>query len=225
MSRNIVRFVNFVFLTISCLLFLLLLTISVNAILSGDYTLKLNEDGFNYFQNFWKRYSILLKGFATSATIFIAGYNLSKYIDIAALESLSKIRSKFNESGKKDFHLFMMKDEYIKADKLKSETDYALAQKIIDSNPEARDNTFDSADVLDYLGIVELGYIMYRKGIIDMDEFHRQFGYRVEYLLENDVLVGHINANSQYYEDFIGIVTRLYEGGKIPLQLYNKIKS
>lgn len=226
MTRNIVRFVNIVFLAISCLLFLILLSISVNAVLSGDYTIRLDKDGFICFQNFWKQYSIILKGFATSATIFIAGYNLTKYIDIAALESLSNIRSKFNESGKKDFHLFMMKNEYERANKaMKPKTDYALAQEMKDSDLDAKNHSFTSADVLDYLGVVEWGYIMYRKGIIDMDEFHRQFGYRVEYLLENDVLVRHINDNSQYYEDFIGIVTKLYEDGKLSLQLYNKIKS
>lgn len=242
LMKSLINLLNKVFFVLSIVLFLILVIIAFQALTSGNYCLLLNEDGFKNFQDFWEDYSILLKGFASSATISIAGYNLTKYIDIAAIESLSNLRNRFNESGKRAFHVFMMKREYDmkkreypEANEYKK-TDFALADEIKKDgvsecsepcfNPcRCSGNTdFDSADVLDYLGTVELGYLMYRRRLITLDEFWNQFGYRLEYLLENQGVVDHINNNYLYYENMIQIINILHEKGKLVKELFDKIK-
>lgn len=207
--KKMIKILNTLFAVVTAFLLGLLLVIGLQAIVSGNYHLQFDIEGIQNFIHFWEEYDALLKVFAGVATIYIAGYNLSMYIDIAAIEALSNIRSRFNEKGKKDFHLFLMKEE----------SDYALALKLLEKEEckGQNDNTieFDSADILDYLGVIELGYIMYVRRIIDIDEFYNQFGYRVEYLLENKDIVKHILDSKEYYSDFISMVNELCQEGKI----------
>ena len=230
--RQFVNFLNKVFFALSAILFVILFSIALRACISNEYQLVWTETGFKFFQKFWSEYAVLLKSFATSATIFIAGYNLTKYIDIAAIESLSGLRNRFNEKGKKSLHLFLMRNEYEMTDvKDRHATDYMFAEQIkgrVYFNTGDTDNDacfkFNSADVLDYLGVIELGYIMYKRKLISLDDFWNQFGYRVEYLLENDAVVEHINHNFQYYDNMVDIIHVLHEKGKITRDLFEKIK-
>lgn len=234
--RWLVDFLNKVFFALSVILFVIILSIALRACVSNEYQLVWTEKGFKYFQQFWSEYSVLLKSFATSATVFIAGYNLTKYIDIAEIESLSSLRNRFNEQGKKNLHLFLMRTEYERADEKDRETtDYMFADQIknsvnfhaLSSESDTDNDTclkFNSADVLDYLGVIELGYIMYKRRLISLKDFWDQFGYRVEYLLENDAAVEHINHNFQYYDNMIDIIHVLHEKGKISRDLFEKIK-
>ena len=68
---------------------------------------------------------------------------------------------------------------------------------------------------MDYIGVIELGAIMLKKGIISFEEFYNQFGYRVEYILKNGELRNHIKGNMQYYEDFLYVVNELVKHGMI----------
>lgn len=234
--RGFINILNKVFFVLSLMLFVILSSIALRACISCEYRLVWTEEGFKFFQKFWSEYSILLKSFATSVTIFIAGYNLTKYIDIAEIEALSGLRNRFNEQGKKDFHLFLMKSEYERIDQKEcGTTDYMFAEQIKacvhfrspssfeDANKDACLN-FDSADVLDYLGVIELGYLMFKRRLINLEDFWNQFGYRVEYLLENEAVVEHINQNFQYYDNMINIIHLLHEKGKISRDLFEKIK-
>ena len=57
--------------------------------------------------------------------------------------------------------------------------------------------------ICDYLGTVELGAIMLRKGMISVDEFYNQFGYRIENIFRNSDICQHINNNYKYYKYLI----------------------
>ena len=58
-----------------------------------------------------------------------------------------------------------------------------------------------SIEELDYIGTIELGAIMHRKGIISDTELYNQFGYRVENIC-NSSLYEKINEDDSYYNDF-----------------------
>lgn len=76
--KRFVSVLNVIFGSISLVFLLTLIYICINAIVSLEYRLDLSIAGIETFQDFWKDYSFLLKGFGGSATIFIAGYNLTR---------------------------------------------------------------------------------------------------------------------------------------------------
>ena len=58
------------------------------------------------------------------------------------------------------------------------------------------------------MGTIELGILMVRNGLIDMDTFYSQFGYRIENIFEenSDVHTNvreEINNNKSYYKNLL----------------------
>jgi len=191
-----------------------LISIAIVALCSGEYTIDFTLRGVAYFFNFWESYRALISVLVGSITLCFAGYTLKQALDVATINSLTGLREKFNEQRKKSLHLFLMKDsEYPSDDK----SDCNLAERITsDSNAKGgMINTdvsldFNSADVLDYLGTIEMGNIMLKRGMISLKEFYNQFGYRLEYLLENPVISRHIYEDAkEYYNDLHEVIDRL----------------
>ena len=72
---------------------------------------------------------------------------------------------------------------------------------------------FSNAEFFDYIGTIELGAIMVRRGVISVDEFYNQFGYRVENIWANEGVKKHISNNKSYYKDLNFIIRRLVNKG------------
>lgn len=86
----------------------------------------------------------------------------------------------------------------------------------IDEKDESRitttkqDSLFDdNVELFDYLGTIELGAIMLKKGIIGYDEFYNQFGYRVENIMRCEKVKNHICDNCRYYRMLIYVMKRM----------------
>lgn len=191
-----------------------LIGIAVVALCSGEYAISFTIDGIDGFLEFWKPYSVLISVLAGSITLCFAGYTLKQALDVATINSLASLREKFNEPRKKSLHLFLMKDsEYPANDK----SDSNLAERmIVDSKVKGvKVNAdvlleFNSADVLDYLGTIEMGNVMLKRGMISLSEFYNQFGYRLECLLENPIIRGHIYEDAkEYYGDLHEVISSL----------------
>ena len=211
MSR-LVKMLTFVFGIITLLICLCLLYICIEIVLSRRYSLDISVAGITNFQDFWSQYAILLKGFAGCATIFIAGYNLNKYIEVTRIDALARFRSMLNDEGKKSLHWDIMNssDQQL-ASRVKRESVKKQLKHVGIPNKKS----YTSVDVLDYIGVIELGAIMLKKGIISFEEFYNQFGYRVEYILKNGELRNHIKGNMKYYEDFLYVVNEMVKHGMI----------
>lgn len=204
--KRFIFILNMIFGLLSLLLLLLLIYICVDAAICQGYRLDISQIGIDAFQDFWRQYSFLLKGFAGCATIFIAGYNLSQYINVALVESLAQLRARLDDEPKKRLHLDLMGygDSDLARDVMRES-----AIKSHKSSTPRTDVQYTSADVLDYLGTIELGAIMLRKGVISIEEFNQQFGYRVVNLLASEQILEHIKNNEESYKDLRYVVKEL----------------
>lgn len=111
-------------------------------------------------------------------SFFVAVVTLKKTIDIQTIDSLSKLRGLLNSDEKKKIH-----------------------QELITETDPANEL---SVEQLDYIGIIELGAIMYRKGVIGDEELYNQFGYRVENIVKSS-LYEKLQRDKSYYDDFFYI--------------------
>lgn len=210
--KFILRILNIAFCTSSVILLICLLGICFDAIFNEQWYLQLDTEGYKNFQDFWSDKTWLLKGFLSCATIWIASYTLNRSLNISTINSLCVLREKFSEEGKKNFHLFLMAHSAKKEDD--EEGDSYIAERMKNTSGITKYD-FNSADVFDYLGIVELGAIMLKRGDLTFKEFYNQFGYRVEYLWQVDEIRTHIEKHSQYYEDFIDLIDLFKSKGKL----------
>lgn len=127
--------------------------------------------------------SFLSETFIDNALAFlfpflIATITLKKTTDIQAVDSLARLRTMLNSDEKKKIHQDLI-------EKAKEEDELSVEQ-------------------LDYIGIIELGAIMHRKGIIDDKELYNQFGYRVENIMKSS-LHEKLSRDTSYYKDYFYI--------------------
>lgn len=183
-----------------------LLIIAIKALFCDGWHLWPVPEGFLNAIEFWRPYVPIVKLLGYSATLLLAGYNLSKYMDMQVIESLRTIRERFNDSDKNVLHesLLCMTDR---------------KPILPESNLQHHDDADDSQDakiehgltkgritnivIYDYLGTIELGAIMLRKGLVSVDDFYNQFGYRIENIFRNSDLCQHVNNNYKYYKYLI----------------------
>lgn len=86
-----------------------------------------------------------------------------------------------------------------------------LENEVSDEN---RRMPYSNVELFDYLGTIELGAIMLRKGLISLDEFDQQFGYRVRNCWNNRAICEHIQKHYEYYSDFKYAVEQLDRSNK-----------
>ena len=177
-----------------------LLIIAIKALFCDGWHLWPVPEGFLNAIEFWRPYVPIVKLLGYSATLLLAGYNLSKYMDMQVIESLRTIRGKFNDKEKNTLHEYLLctKDckPIIKRDRVGSDIGE-------DDSDEECNLNIKNTTIYDYLGTVELGAIMLRKGMIRVDEFYNQFGYRIENIFRNSEICQHINNNYKYYKYLI----------------------
>lgn len=210
--KSILNLLTLVFCAASIILLICLLGVCFDAVYNEQWRLQFNTEGFKNFQDFWQEQVSLLKGFLSCATVWIASYTLNRSLDVSTVNSLCVLREKFSEKGKKKFHLFLMANCAKKEQQKNTDSDIAKRMKETSGITQYE---FDSADVFDYLGVVELGAIMLKRGALTFTEFYNQFGYRVEYLWSVDEIRRHIENNSQYYKDFIDLIELFKSKGKL----------
>lgn len=152
------------------------------------------SEGFKNAIEFWQPYLPYIKLFIYSATLFVAGYNLSKYMDMMAIESLRTIRERLNEDNKNKLHeLLLCEKDQVSILKPSSSTEPDVNQK----------EEIKNITIYDYLGTIELGAIMLKKGMISIDVFYNQFGYRMENIFRNAEIAQSIQKDHKYYTNLI----------------------
>ena len=125
-------------------------------------------------------------------TLWIASYQLAKYIDVETINSLAQLREMLNSEEKKKIHTALFDPE----DK------EPILPELQSKNPD-RTMDFSNAEFFDYI----------RRGVISVDEFYNQFGYRVENIWANEGVKKHISNNKSYYKDLNFIIRRLVNKG------------
>lgn len=155
----------------------------------------------------WLDYKFWTTTFVVCLTLWVISYNLKKFLDIETVKALGNLRTKLNDEKKKDIHYFLLPD----CDK-KS----VISCDTKDKN-EVKQLTIDNVDLFDYLGTIELGAIMVRRGAITLDEFYNQFGYRVQNIMRNPEIFKHLYNSADYYNDLRYIVRLLMKEKKLDL--------
>lgn len=174
-------------LSVFCIfLFICLLIVLFEPLFNRGWRISATTDGMKYMIEYWKDYTSIITLFGASLTILIASMQLKRQTDIQAINALAGLRSQLNSKEKKSIHLFLMEKD-----------DKEPFLEIISESDTECDLT--NADLYDYLGTIELGAIMLKRGVIDFDEFYNQFGYRVENIKKNGEILAHINKYSKNY--------------------------
>ena len=212
--RLILRYLNFVFLGCVLLSSAAILVIFIETLFSDGWHFWPVTQGVKNAIMFWTPYTPIIKLFGYSATLLIAGYNLSKYMDVMSIEALRMIRERFNDEKKNELHEFILHEDdnkpIIKQERVICEVNGDSLDK--ESNHQIKNTT-----IYDYLGTIELGAIMLCKGMISVDEFYNQFGYRIENIFRNSDICQHVNNNYKYYKYLIYARDILQKNGLLDL--------
>ena len=182
-----------IFILIACFVIII-----VNASNNG-YILCLKSGCIDTFLIFWEDYKDLIKAFGYCLTLWLACYNLKKFIDVETTKALGDLRTKLNDKEKKVIHTYLFPEE----DRT------SILKGLNGSSSSVISPPFENADLFDYIGTIVLGAIMVKRGAITLDEFKNQFGYRVENIKENKELMNYLEKYNEYYSDFLYIVKGL----------------
>lgn len=171
--------------------------IVIQTLCTDGWRLQVSISGIKGMFLFWAEYTPLIKMFGCALTLCIASFNLSKYLDIETANALSELRRMMNSREKKRIHYYLLEAE-----------DKEVILPEIDKEDSDFCCELSNVELFDYLGIIELGAIMLKRGIILPEEFSAQFGYRAKNLWRNPEVKRHIQRNQQYYENILYIVRK-----------------
>lgn len=160
-----------------------------------------------WFDKEWLDYKFWTETFGGCLTLWVISYNLKKFIDIETVKALGDLRTKLNDEKKKEIHSYLLPE----CDKK------PIISCKSDTKTEENQLTINNVDLLDYIGTIELGAIMVKRGAITLDEFYNQFGYRVQNLMRNAEISKHLDNNAGYYDDLMRIVCLLKKEKKLDL--------
>ena len=169
------------------LIIILVVVTSVTLFLAFSKTLSYDCD-----RDILLNYDFWVKCLGGCVTLWVVVYNLKKYIDVEMVNAIGRLRDSFNDEKKKRIHYYLLDKEEITP---------ILGNKTADSEYGTKE--IDNIDLFDYLGTIELGAIMLERGVISVDEFNNQFGYRIDNLIANTEVLKYINENKAYYSKLI----------------------
>lgn len=188
-----IGWINITLFVFCIFLFICLLIVAFEPLFNSGWKIAATSDGVKCMIEYWKDYTSIITLFGASLTILLASLQLKRQSDTQAINALAELRSQLNSKEKKVIHLFLMEKD-----------DREPCIEIINKSNTEIDLT--NADLFDYLGTIELGAIMLKRGVIDFDEFYNQFGYRVENIKKSGKILAHINQNRENYKYLLCIL-------------------
>ena len=210
----ILTVISLILIAMVMIVLVAIVTVCVQTICSDGWRLALNIDGVKNMQSFWGEYSQMITFGGCCLTLFVANYHLTKYLDVETIKALGKLREMLNTPEKKAIHNYLLPQEDRKFDSKAADGSANPKQEAVGksrpaSSAPAKDSQAQQAaewstvDLYDYLGTIELGAIMLKRGVITRDEFYNQFGYRVENLLSDKEIIDHVEESKRYYDMFL----------------------
>lgn len=142
-----------------------------------------------------------LRCLAAILSLWVIAFNLKKYIDVQTVQLLGDLRKMLNKDNKKLIHYYLLdkdeKDPIIPELETSSQTRESKEVEVTSIEDRMHHS---NVELYDYLGTIELGVIMLDLGVINLDQFRNQFGYRVDNLFSNADVLKHITVNKEYYK-------------------------
>ena len=202
-----IKFINRCIGFLSLCLLACIVFIVIESFLKNDWHISISITGIKNIIAFWQEFSPLLVAFISTLTLWIASSQLAKYLQMATITALGELRKMLNSDPKKKIHNYLLD---VDDKKVILEDLYKESKELNDSGnasvTDTKECKYPNIELFDYLGTIELGAIMLRKGIISREEFFSQFGYRAENLWSNQAIKDHIMKCPKYYKDFLYIV-------------------
>lgn len=118
----------------------------------------------------------LLVGGFSLLTLWLTIITLHRSVKTEEMNAIVSLRNLFNQKENKEVYEQILKGNDFKLD-------------------EKRKN---EGDVNNYIGTLEVAYLMVERGVINMEEFENLFGYRLNNLFENEDLYKYIREDRKY---------------------------
>ena len=198
MNKTIQALPRLLFIAVVVLLCYIVLVAFLD-LAGSEWNVDISTVGILGIEQFWLRHAELITLFGCVLTLWIACYNLKKYMDVETVNALATLRSMLNSEEKKKIHAYLM--------------DYDEQQAIfpdLENKKGEQKISFSNVELFDYLGTIELGAIMLQRGVITQEEFDNQFGYRVKNIYKNEALKQHAQdeCNKKYYQMLLYVFER-----------------
>lgn len=198
--RKSISFINWIAIISILISLASIFIVTIYSLIHNVWRIELSPEGVKGFIYFWSDYSLLIKFLFASMTLFVANYNLMKFLDSETVKSLSDLREKMRSEDINLIHSYLLA-ENDKEPIIQELSAYFNCNNNSKSKQKSPEEI--NAALFDYLGIIELGIIMLDKGLISKEEFKNQFGYRYENIRNNSAIMSHINNSKNYYKAFL----------------------
>lgn len=126
-------------------------------------------------------------------TLWVAIVTLRSSIHTSEIEAIVSLRNLFYQEGNLRVHRKILNKEKFY---LTNEQKAQVSDN--DSTETSKEKQEDESDVNNYIGTLEVAYLMVERGVINMEEFENLFGYRLNNLYENEELHKYICNDRKY---------------------------
>lgn len=126
-------------------------------------------------------------------TLWVAIVTLRSSIHTSEIEAIVSLRNLFYQEGNLRVHRKILNKEKFY---LTNEQKAQVSDN--DSTEISKEKQEDESDVNNYIGTLEVAYLMVERGVINMEEFENLFGYRLNNLYENEELHKYICNDRKY---------------------------
>jgi hypothetical protein len=164
------------------------------------------DDKYELLTNLHFLKTLIIAGFSI-LTLYVAYRQLKKQSDTACIDALIELRRLLISGRNRNIHFALSPDEEQKT---------IMDEQVNDISLYSEGTTIPIIDIFDYLGTIELGYQMIKRGLIDMNTFYNQFGYRVENIFEErtktqKLVLKLIRENEDYFQYLFEINSKIKE--------------
>lgn len=150
-------------------------------------------------------YGKLAVALFSTIALFIASYNLSKYLkeyhkrsEIEGTKAIIELRKILDDN---DINFEIHRDLHF--------GEYEFIE-----NPSTKDDRIRQMELFRYLETIQLAGSMVRKGIINIEQFRKQFGCRVDNITKCTMLREYLKHNKELWTDLLWIIGEVKKSKK-----------
>ena len=150
------------------------------------------EETFNVLMRPRALRYLLVGGFSL-LTLWLTILTLNRSVKIEEMKAIVSLRNLFYQKGNMKVYYKILNEEefyltYEKQSKAKENASEELKKELDE----------EEGNVNNYIGTLEVAYLMVERGVINMEEFENLFGYRLNNLYENKDLHAYVCDDRKY---------------------------
>lgn len=148
----------------------------------------------------------LLVGGFSLLTLWLTILTLNRSVKIEEMNAIVSLRNLFYQKGNiKVYHKILNEEEFYLTDEKKSKAKENASEELKKELDEVEGN------VNNYVGTLEVAYLMVERGVINMEEFENLFGYRLDNLYRNQQLYEYVSEDRKYNAILFRAIDALYK--------------